>query len=79
MLPTNSYEARNAQKVLAAEQIVPELKDTPDTIGSMSSICIYCNARKWKSETPSLCCNKGKVVLDSFPPPPELIKKLIGQ
>ena len=77
MLPTNCYDARNAQKVLAAEQIVPELKDTSDTIGSMSSVCIYCNARKWKSETPSLCCNKGKVVLDSFPPPPELIKKLL--
>ena len=31
-IPSSQYEARNAQKVLIGEQIVPELKETKDTI-----------------------------------------------
>ena len=73
----SKYDARNALKVLAADQIVPELKNSADKIGPMTAICTDCGARKWKSETPSLCCNNGKVVLETFPQPPELIKKLL--
>ena len=43
----------------------------------MDIICKHCNARKWKLETSSLCCNGGKVSLSHFPPPPNLIKSLL--
>ena len=35
--------------------------------------------KKWIKETPSLCCNSGKVHLDSFPDPPDLLKKLLTE
>ena len=76
-IPSSQYDARNAQKVLIGEQIVPELKDSEDKIGSMDTTCIFCEARKWKNETPSLCCNSGKIDLDLFPDPPPLLKKLL--
>ena len=31
------------------------------------------------SETPSMCCNSGKVDLDPFPDPPKLIKDLLTE
>ena len=71
------YDARNALNVLNGHQIVPELKDTKDKIGSMDIICPYCLALKWKGETASTCCNGGKVVLDKYPDPPEYMKKLL--
>ena len=43
----------------------------------MNKVCPFCKARKWKEETPSLCCNNAKVMLDSFPEPPEMLKKLL--
>ena len=58
-------------------QIVPELQDTKEKIGAMTTICKFCGARKWAKETPSMCCNSGKVVLDSFPDPPKLLKELL--
>ena len=71
------YQARNAQRTLKGLQIVPELKDTEDSIGSMELKCKYCGALKWKNETPSLCCNSGKVLLDPFPDPPNILQKLL--
>ena len=76
-IPTSQYEARNAQKILTGVQIVPELQDTKEKIGAMTTICKFCGARKWAKETPSMCCNSGKVVLDSFPDPPKLLKELL--
>ena len=73
----SQYLGRNAQKVLSGEQIVPELKSSKDSIGRMDTICQYCNAKKWKNETPSLCCNGGKVSLPLFPSPPKLIENLL--
>ncbi|KAL4153686.1 hypothetical protein QTP88_001519 [Uroleucon formosanum] len=35
-------------------------------LGSMNHKCKYCNALKWKEETPGMCCNNGKVQLPSF-------------
>ena len=69
-------EARNAQNVLYGHQIVPELKNTADSIGSMDVRCESCFALKWKGETSSTCCNGGKVILESFPHPPEYLQKL---
>ena len=76
-IPSSQYAGKNAQKVLVGEQIVPELKDTEDTIGEMNIICKFCDARKWKKETPTLCCNSGKVILDAFPDPPSLLQELL--
>ena len=76
-IPKSKFTARNAKNILSQEQIVKELVDTEECLESMNSICQFCKARKWKGETPSLCCNGGKVVLDSFPDPPDLLKKLL--
>ena len=76
-IPTSKYAARNALKVLSGEQLVLELKDTENSIGSMDVVCTFCQARKWKSETPTHCCNNGKVDLPRFPDPPEIIQKLL--
>ena len=73
----SEFSARNAMKVLSGDQIVPELKDSENKLGSMNVICDHCKARKWKSETASLCCNGGKVKLDLFPDPPQIIKNLL--
>ena len=59
------------------EQIVPELINTGETIGSMDDTCDFCKAKKFKKETASLCCNSGKVDLPIFPPPPKLIQNLL--
>ena len=75
----SKYLARNAQRVLTAEQIVPELIESKDNIGRMDSYCKFCGARKWKDETPSQCCNSGKVILDVFPDPPKLMQNLLTE
>ena len=76
-MPKNKYAARNAQKVLYGEQIVPELKNSDDKIGSMKNYnCQHCRAFKWKTETSTLCCKNGKVSIPSFPDPPEYLKRL---
>ena len=76
-IPKSNYDARNAQKVLLGEQIVPELLTTKDSIGDMNIVCEFCNARKWKGESATLCCNSGKVILPLFPAPPDLLKELL--
>ena len=39
-------------------------------IGKMDVECPYCKALKFKNETPSMCCNNGKIQLQPFPKPP---------
>ena len=74
--PKNMYAGRNAQKVLYGEQIVPELKDTDDKIGSMIHVCSHCSALKWNKETSTLCCTNGKISLTPFPSPPDYLQNL---
>ena len=74
--PTSMYAARNAKKVLYGEQIVPELKDSKEDIGSMNILCDKCGALKWKNETSTVCCNNGKVHLPAFPNPPPYLQQL---
>ena len=69
--PSSMYAARNAQKVLYGEQLVPEIE-----VGRMDNICCECGARKWKSETTTVCCNNGKIHLTPFPDPPNYLKQL---
>lgn len=40
-------------------------------IGSLSAACQHCNALKFRSEPPGLCCAGGKVKLPVLDPPPE--------
>ena len=75
-MPENIYAARNSQKVLYGEQLVPQLKDCKENIGPMNMICPDCGARKWKNETSTVCCNNGKVDLTHFPDPPAYLKHL---
>ena len=63
-VPKEQFAARNAQKVFAGKQIVPDLDQTDDRIGVMNNNnhkCKFCCALKWKNESPTVCCNKGKV------------------
>ena len=75
-MPKNQYIARNALKVLYGEQIVPELKHSDDKIGPMDCRCQDFGALKWKTETSTLCCKKGKIKMPHFPDQPNYLKNL---
>ncbi len=44
--------------------------------GNASNQCVYCHAKLWPSELPSIFCNNGKTKLQYFPEPPEYLKNL---
>lgn len=49
-------------------------------IGKMDQTCRFCGAKKYKNETPSMCCKSGKVKLLSLQAPPhELFKYMTGE
>ncbi|XP_063993113.1 uncharacterized protein LOC135170885 [Diachasmimorpha longicaudata] len=49
------------------------------TIGGMDKVCQYCQALKFRNETPGMCCASGKVVQSPLPTPPEhLLSVLAG-
>ena len=50
-------EALRSDEILEGSYKVPDLKDTPDSIGSMEVVCQYCSALKFKKETASSCCS----------------------
>ena len=79
IIPPSEYSARNIQNIFNGEQIVHDLKNSNDELGRMEHPCKFCGALKWKKETASLCCNSGKVILEHFPDPPELLKKLLTE
>lgn len=41
------------------------------TIGKMDIICHFCQAKKFKSESPGMCCKNGKVKLSQLESPPD--------
>jgi hypothetical protein len=55
---------------------VPELKDSNDSIGGMTTVCIHCGALKWQRETSTTCCKNGKVILTSLPLLPDYLNDL---
>ena len=69
-------EGLRTDEILAGTHPVPDLKDTPDSIGNMEIVCNNCGAFKFRKETGSTCCSNGKVYLDPLPEPPEQIRKL---
>jgi hypothetical protein len=52
--------------------IVGHIDVTPHTIGTMTRVCVHCNARSWPGESIN-CCDNGAIILPNFPvAPPEL-------
>ncbi|XP_055936862.1 uncharacterized protein LOC129966462 [Argiope bruennichi] len=47
-------------------------------IGAMDKVCQYCQALKFRNETPGMCCASGKVVLSPLPTPPEPLLSLLA-
>ncbi|XP_059223034.1 uncharacterized protein LOC131996874 [Stomoxys calcitrans] len=47
------------------------------SIGTMSVVCEYCLALKFKDESKGLCCLQGKVKLEEILPPPEPLHSLL--
>ena len=48
-------------------------------IGSMSAKCRHCNAKKWPTEPPGMCCAKGKVDVPLLGNPPEPLRALLTE
>ena len=69
-------EAMRSEEILNGSYHVPELKDTNDDIGTMSLECQYCGALKFKGESPSSCCQGGKVLIKPFPRPPDQLMNI---
>ena len=75
----SSKQIANGKKcleVLSGQMIVPELKNTTDSIGTMTDVCTYCNALKWSKETSMICCKNGQVYLPSLQPLPQYLNDL---
>ena len=69
-------EAFHGKEIMEGNYEVQDLKDTNDRIGAMNIKCQYCKAYKFKKESPTTCCSNGKVILQSFPSPPDEIMEL---
>ena len=59
------------QDILNGSSEVKPLDRTDDTIGPMTFECPNCHALKFERETPSSCCQGGKVQLTPYPKPPQ--------
>ena len=46
-------------------------------IGRMNHFCNNCQAQKWKTEAPGLCCSNGKVDIPKIPEPTPVLKELL--
>ncbi|XP_072013683.1 uncharacterized protein [Amphiura filiformis] len=85
---------RHTTEALAQHRKLGVIRDTADFLESdfapvdshhelpglfNTTACPDCNSFRWKEERSGLCCSNGKVKLDPFPPPPEVIKNLYQQ
>ena len=66
-------DAMRTDDILRGTFNVAALHETNDRIGTMTIECPDCKALKFPGETPSSCCQSGKVVLLPYPRPPEPI------
>ena len=69
-------EALKSKEIMDGSHTVLDIRDTNDDIGKMVTKCQDCQAYKFEKESPTTCCNSGKVVLERFPKPPQDINKL---
>ena len=51
--------------------------DKAVSIGHPHSECKWCHAKKWKEESPGLCCSSGKTILPPIEQPPDLLNSLL--
>ncbi|XP_030762655.1 uncharacterized protein LOC115887381 [Sitophilus oryzae] len=73
---------RRSWKIKAFSGMIYEIdtdyeNDSTVALGSMSNKCRWCNALKWKEETPGMCCSSGKVQLLPYEQLPEPLYSLI--
>lgn len=47
-------------------------------IGQMDKICPHCKAKKFKNESPGMCCSNGKIKLPDLNTPPEPLLTLVS-
>ncbi|XP_045511060.1 uncharacterized protein LOC123705982 [Colias croceus] len=47
-------------------------------IGGMVVCCAFCNAFKWQKEPNGICCSGGKVLIENFHDPPDIMKALLN-
>jgi hypothetical protein len=40
-------------------------------IGKMDVVCSHCQAKKFRDESPGICCSNGTVKIPSLNPPPD--------
>ena len=69
-------DAMRTTEILEGEFRVKVLHETEDRIGLMTIECQKCGALKFPRETPSSCCQDGKVDLPHYPRPPEQLMQL---
>lgn len=61
----------------AYDEIIHYSEDPLINIGRMTVTCNFCQALKWKGETPGMCCSNGKVQLPPLIDPPEPLMTLL--
>ena len=64
------------EEILNGDIYIEPLHESNDSIGKMDHECQYCRALKFKQETSRMCCLEGKVKLQSYPEPPEILNDL---
>ena len=47
------------------------------SLGTMSVVCDFCNALRWKGECAGMCCLQGKVNIPVLGEPPEPLRSLL--
>ena len=68
--------ATRTAEILSGDLFVPDLSDSPESIGQMTHVCGKCGAYKFRNETIRFCCMDGEVDLTPFPEPPRQLKEL---
>ena len=69
-------DAMRTLEIFDGDFEVLQLEQTEDEIGSMTIECPDCGALRFPRETPSMCCQSGKVALPPFPKPPNQLLEL---
>ena len=72
----SSKDGLKSYDITRGKFAIKKLSDTEDAIGLMENKCDHCGAWRYKGETKGSCCLSGKVLLEPFPRPPEVMMNL---
>ena len=61
----------------AYDRLKNYFSDAKVSISEMSKNCQYCNAKRWPSEAPGMCCSGGKVTLSKLHNLPQFFCNLL--